>query len=59
MSQLFPRAVGLAELGSILLGGQGTRSDLGWMQVLSQRLLFPGAVQMSEVTIYLVAVPGA
>lgn len=59
MSQLFPRAVGLAEPGSILLGGQRTRSDLGWMQVLSQRLLFPGAVQMSEVTVHLVAVLGA
>lgn len=56
MSQLLP--MGLGELGSILLGGQGTRSDLGWMQVLSQSLLFPRAMRMSEVTVHLVPVPG-
>ena len=58
MSQLLPRAVGLRELKSILLGGQRTRSDLGWRQVLSQSLLFPKAEGMSEVTIHLVAVLG-
>lgn len=41
---------GMGGAGVYLLGDQRTRCDLGWVQVLSQSLLFPRAVWMSEVT---------
>lgn len=52
------QSLGLGELRSLLLEGQRTRTDLDWMQALSQSLLFPRAMQTSEVTVHLVAVLG-
>jgi len=56
VSQPIPRAAGRGEMGSIILGDQRTRSDLGWVQVPSQSLLLPGAAWMLEMMVHLASV---